>query len=520
MRKPFAVIAAALVLCVMAAQDATAERRVALVIGNSAYKHVGRLPNPVNDAAAIATLLRVSGFDVIETKRDLGINEMRRTIRDFSDHTRNADIAVVFFAGHGIEVDGTNYLLPTDAALERDIDVEDEGIALDRILRLLDPVKRLRLVILDACRDNPFTKKMTRTVASRSIGRGLAKVEPASSDTLIAFAAKAGSIAADGEGLHSPFTTALLNNLAKPGVDLRIAFGRIRDDVLKATASKQEPFVYGSLGGTTVSLVPAPSKPAAVAAPAPAADPVAAVRRDYELAAQVGTKEAWDYFLAIHSSGYYANLAKAQRAKIVALETKAAEEKKRAEAKPMVVASAPAAAPVETQRSPTPGVPNETDIARSLQAELRRVGCYPGALNGNWDAGSRRALELFNKHAGMQLDVKLASLDSVDVLKGKTTRICPLQCDRGYRADKEVCVKIACPRGQVVDDDGACVKKEQPRSATRPQPAPQAQQAPQAPAAGTGRVLCTEFSGCQQVKPGCREVKPAGHFAHARIVCD
>ncbi|MGD5570952.1 caspase family protein, partial [Xanthomonas citri pv. citri] len=146
----------------------------------------------------------------------------------------------------------------------------------------------LKLVILDACRDNPFATSMKRTVASRAIGRGLAKVEPSMSDTLIAFAARAGAVASDGDGQNSPFATALVRNIAEPGLDLRIAFGRVRDEVLKATGNRQEPFVYGSLGGDTVALVPR------------AADPEAEARVDYELAAQVGTREAWDSFLAKH----------------------------------------------------------------------------------------------------------------------------------------------------------------------------------------------------------------------------
>src|SRR6185436_14765326 len=167
---------------------------------------------------------------------NLGGLEMRRLFRDFAEKSRGADIAVVYYAGHGIEIEGTNYLLPVDTVLKRDLDVEDEAISLDRIVRMLEPAKRLRLII-----------------ETRSIGRGLAKIEPPSTDTLIAFAAKAGSTAADGDGKHSPFTTALLKNLTAPGLDLRIALGRVRDDVLEMTGRGQEPFVYGSLGGSTVT---------------------------------------------------------------------------------------------------------------------------------------------------------------------------------------------------------------------------------------------------------------------------
>ncbi len=167
--------------------------------------------------ARSASCCEGAGFEVVETRNDLGNVEMRRAIRDFSEKTRNADMAVVYYAGHGIEVDGANFLVPTDARLERDIDVEDEAIALDRILKMLEPAKKLRLVILDACRDNPFVRTMKRTMASRSVGRGLASIEPPTSDTLIAFAAKAGSIAADGDGMHSPFTAALLKHIMTPG---------------------------------------------------------------------------------------------------------------------------------------------------------------------------------------------------------------------------------------------------------------------------------------------------------------
>jgi hypothetical protein len=234
---------------------ARAEKRVALVIGNGTYAKVGKLPNPTRDADAMAALFRKAGFDVVEAKRDLGFNAMHRALRDYSDQVRDADIAAIFYAGHGIEVNGTNYLIPVDATLERDIDVEIETVSLDRVTQMLEQAKRLRLVILDACRDNPFARSMKRTVASRSIGRGLAEVRVLTADTLIAFSAKAGSTAADGDGSNSPYTTALVTHLTTPGLDVRLALGRVRDAVLKSTRSIQEPFVYGSLGGAEISLV-------------------------------------------------------------------------------------------------------------------------------------------------------------------------------------------------------------------------------------------------------------------------
>jgi uncharacterized caspase-like protein len=302
-------------LSMLTANAAYAEKRVALVIGNSAYQNVVQLTNPANDAAVITEMFKKANFEIVESRRDLKNIEMRRALREFTDKAHDADIAIVYYAGHGIEVDGTNYLIPIDAALQRDTDVYDEAISLDRILQAIEPAKQLRLVILDACRDNPFGKIMKRTLASRSVGRGLAGVEPSKPNTLIAFAAKGGSTAADGDSNNSPFSRALAKHLTSPGLDLRKALGLVRDDVMKATGNKQEPFVYGSLGGEDVALVPAVSMPRS---PTSSSDPNTAVRRDYELALQISTIPVWNSFISNYPSGFYTDLAKAQRERIIA----------------------------------------------------------------------------------------------------------------------------------------------------------------------------------------------------------
>src|SRR6516162_4039693 len=275
---------AAALLCGSAAQ---AERRVAFVIGNSAYKNATSLPNTINDANAVAALFRSVGFEVVTSRSDLGVVDFKRAVRDFRITAETADIAVVYYAGHGIEVAGTNYLIPVDAKLARDYDVEDEAVALDRIIWALQSVKRLRLILLDACRDNPFVTKLQRSVGVRAAAKGgLGKLDDVSADTLVAYAARAGSVSYDGDGANSPFATALLKHIAEPGVDIRIALGRVRDEVLKQTAGRQEPFIYGSLGGATIPLVPLPPAkkiepvpvpPPAVAAREPATRPAAAV---------------------------------------------------------------------------------------------------------------------------------------------------------------------------------------------------------------------------------------------------
>lgn len=264
------LVLAAACSCLLAAaplSPALADQRVALVIGISNYKNVTKLPNPVNDSNAIGNLLKTAGFSV-EIQNDLSNVQMRRAINDFAYRVRGADIALVFYAGHGIEVDGKNYLIPADAVLERDVDVQDETVPLDRLLTAVDPASRLRLIFLDACRDNPFARSMKRTLATRSLGRGLANVDLPSANTLIAFAAKAGSTAADGSEKNSPFTAALLKHVTAPGVDLRVALGRVRDEVMRNTRNKQEPFLYSSWGGADIALVEA-AKVSATSPPQP-----------------------------------------------------------------------------------------------------------------------------------------------------------------------------------------------------------------------------------------------------------
>jgi hypothetical protein len=264
-----ALIACTLLALILGVVPGQAEKRIALVIGNSTYRNAPSLLNPANDAGAMADLFKAARFDDVQLRLNVGIADLRRAVRDFSDSAADADIAVVYFAGHGIEIDGANYLIPIDAKLARDFDIEDETFNLDRVLSAIEPARRLRLIILDACRDNPFVKTMKRLAGTRSIGRGLARIEPAGSNTLVAFAAKAGSVAFDGESRNSPFTAALLKHIATPGLDIRLAFGRVRDDVRAATGQKQEPFEYGSLGGQTISIVDGPVEtPASIPQPA------------------------------------------------------------------------------------------------------------------------------------------------------------------------------------------------------------------------------------------------------------
>ncbi|MCV9963512.1 caspase family protein [Pararhizobium sp. BT-229] len=245
-----------LTLSIFAFQAGAAEaaKRVALLIGNEKYEATSQLNNPANDVELMKASFEDAGFDTVTTVHDVDRASMVRALRDFEDAATGAEVAIIYYSGHGMEMNGQNFLLPVDVALKSDKDVEDEAVPLDRVQRSLEGATRLKLVILDACRNNPFEQSMTRSISTRAVSRGLARVEPESADLLVAFASKAGTVAMDGEGKNSPFATALSKYLTEPGVDVRIALGKVRDEVVSATNRSQEPFVYGSLGGAQIFL--------------------------------------------------------------------------------------------------------------------------------------------------------------------------------------------------------------------------------------------------------------------------
>jgi uncharacterized caspase-like protein len=313
---------------------ALADRRIALVIGNGKYENAGVLANPINDADAIADLLTKAGFDSVDRRLDLGVVEFKRAVREFVDRAANADVAVVYYSGHGLEIGGVNYLIPVDAKLTSVLDMDDEAVSLDRILIAAGHVKKLSLIILDACRENPFHPAADDVRVTRGVSMGLAGVGPTVADTLIAFAAKAGSVSYDGDGHNSPFTTALIKYITQPGLDIRLALGKVRDDVLRATNHRQEPYVYGSLGGENVALVPpAAAAPSVAAVPPAAAD--ADEASDYRTTERFASLDAWRAFLAIHPDGAYARLARAEIDKLLARQKL---EAAKAEVAPIVTA--------------------------------------------------------------------------------------------------------------------------------------------------------------------------------------
>jgi len=282
--RAFRIAALALALA-LPAWAAAAQQRVALVIGNGAYRAVPRLANPSADATAVAAALRAAGF-ATELVRDAGKAEMEGALRRFGAQADGAELAVFYFAGHGIQIGGANHLLPVDARLAHARDVDYELVDVPLVLRAMQGA-RARIVILDACRDNPLAAQARGFSGTRSVGRGLARVDTVDLGTLIAFSTSPGAVALDGTGRNSPFTEALVQHMATPGLEVRQLMTRVRRSVVEATGGQQVPWDNSSLitevvlrpgrgpAGAAVALAPppAPAEPSAPRRPQQAALP-------------------------------------------------------------------------------------------------------------------------------------------------------------------------------------------------------------------------------------------------------
>jgi hypothetical protein len=238
------------------AASGEAADRVVLVFGNGDYQNAPRLPNPVNDATDVAAAFGRLGFSVRLIKNGT-FDAMRRGLLNFAQEAQSAEIAVVYFAGHGLEIRDENWLIPVDAELKMDVSAGQEAVSLGSVLPIASKARRLGLIILDACRDNPFGKQMQMSQPGRALGtRGFVAVEPPNS-VLVVFAAKHGTTADDGAGRNSPFTTALLHNLEIPGLEINYLLRNVHDEVYGATQQRQEPYVYGTLSKQPIYLKPA-----------------------------------------------------------------------------------------------------------------------------------------------------------------------------------------------------------------------------------------------------------------------
>jgi hypothetical protein len=313
MRYWIAALSAASLL-ISASTDAFADKRVAFVVGNGAYKNVPALPNPAVDAKSMAKLLRNVGFEVVEGS-NLSRDKMTEKLLDFGKKAEGADVAIFFYAGHGIAVNGTNYLLPVDADLKSEMDVKlGAAINVDLTLEQTMSDAKVKLVFLDACRDNPFAAKIRSAKATRSanVGSGLAEMK-SGEGTLLAFATGPGQTALDGEaGTNSPFTRALLANIAQPGVEIQQAMTKVRAQVNEETSKGQLPWGHTNLIGS-VYLNPAKvpgNTTEAPNMPAPTTTAASEVELEFWRSIKDSNKvEEYNAYLATYPSGTFKSIA-------------------------------------------------------------------------------------------------------------------------------------------------------------------------------------------------------------------
>ncbi len=370
-------------MLVAAAFPASAAKRVALVVGNASYEHTTALRNPANDARDMAAKLKRLGFDVT-TGIDLTEDKFAETLNTYFDKLKGAEAAVLFYAGHGLQFQNTNYLIPVDARLKNQFQVKGETISLSDIVAQMEAQSPVNLVFLDACRNNPLTDKLQRSLTSRgrnlTLDRGLARVKSSAKDTLIAFAAAPGAVASDGKGRNSPFTAALLKHIESPGVEVEVMLKRVTAEVRNATDQGQEPERLSKL---TTEFYFNPKEPVSAAK-------VAATRVDATTAADLAFWNAiqtsrdiseFQAYLKKFPNGQFAELVRTRMAKLQSAVAKQAPVTK-------------TKAPVETKTtaSPTPAM-----LFRSGLAHLTGNGAavdhsaglkllYNSAIQGNGEA--------------------------------------------------------------------------------------------------------------------------------------
>jgi len=299
-----------LVVALFCAGPTAAAERVALVIGNADYAHTSTLRNPRNDAEGVAAALERFGFEVI-TAFDADRDAFQEKVRAFGRSLRGSDSAVFYYAGHGLQVDNKNFLIPVDARVSDEVDLDFEAIELASVLRLMQRADGARIVFLDACRDNPMARSLSRTMGTRSsaVGRGLARVD-SGSGTLIAFATRPGAVALDGEKGNSPFTAALLEHIETPGLDIGLMLRRVRREVIARTNGAQVPWSSSSLT-TDFALAPgAEDGPSEEQAPTPSHSPRSEAAQAWSSIKDTDNERMLEVFIRRHPDSVYAEFAK------------------------------------------------------------------------------------------------------------------------------------------------------------------------------------------------------------------
>jgi hypothetical protein len=423
------LIAAISVAALLVGTDfAKADKRVAFVLGNSAYKNVAPLPNPAIDARSIAKVLRNVGFDVVEGA-NLTRDKMTERLLEFGKKAEGADVALFFYAGHGIAINGTNYLLPVDADLKSEMDVKlGAAINVDVTLEQTMSDAKVKLVFLDACRDNPFAAKIRSAKATRSVNvqTGLAEMK-SGEGTLIAFATGPGQTALDGEvGTNSPFTRALMANIAAPGVEIQQAMTKVRAQVNEETHKSQLPWGHTNLTGSVyLNSAAAPQGAQAEALNTPAANtgPVSEVELEFWRSIKDSNKpEELNAYLTNYPGGTFKSIALARIASL--------QEGPSTATRNLTTGIDPATFTEESSQITEDQIGLDKGQRRDAQRRLTGLG-FDTKVNGKFDENTRAVITrwqaargypktgFLNKlqHKALQSEIvatQLASADSSD----------------------------------------------------------------------------------------------------------
>ena len=436
---------------VLCAHDAQA-KRVALVIGNSSYREVPVLENPSNDARDLAGALSEIGFEV-DLALDLDEVAMQLALESFQRKATAAEVSLVYYAGHGIEIGKENYLIPVDAKLQTDRAVRFETVSLDDVVYAAEGASELSLVIIDACRNNPFLTRIERKDSSRSLGRGLADVEPAG-NSIVAFAARGGTTALDGDGRNSPYATALIAALQEPGLELGLMFRRVRDQVRASTGNRQEPWVYGTLSEDLIFLNPRAEEQATDRSLSPV-EPQADTR---ELTLWRAVQDSRNVtvledFLTAYPESIFAPLAEVRIARLRAS----------GEASEIVVtpkAPGERVMPAVVERELT------RDELRDVQTRLAVLGYSPGTADGIFGQRTRGAITAYERDKDIE-PTGTASVALMTRLRDEVSEADVASYQDGLRRAAEARRKAAAARRTTT------TRRQQTATAAQPAPQPQ-----------------------------------------------
>jgi hypothetical protein len=454
MRSAIVAIGLALMGLLGLIEPSLAARRVALVVGNANYQNAPGLPKSTHNADAMAEMFRQARFDVVITLSDANLAQFNDAVARFRSEASNSDVAVVYFTGYGIDIDNIDYLMPIDAKLEKTGDAQAQAVTLESLADAAGGAKRLRLIIADALHGDPFP-------AGKAESDPGLDVPAPQAGTLIAYPAMAGTEAQDGNRDISIYTSALLQNLFAPGLDIRLAFGRVLDAVLRNTGRQQSSFVYGSLGGGNISLVSAlPDRPML---------DLAGEKTDYRVVEQINTAHAWEVFMVQHPSGFYFASA---REKLRLAEAEPGEP-----AQPSAAPRRPQTASREEGLTPETPPPANTEFANPAlislaQQELARIGCYSGSTTGAMDQATRDAIRHYQNAQGQNPSLETPiTRNFVAELQKQTVRVCPLLCPAGEVAQGNQCVEAG---GGAPSGRGKQPAASAPTTAKRPPRTPPA----------------------------------------------